>query len=71
MATVTPPNKFNHEETQKRVRHPLQLVRKYIRRYIVLEGLALVLLCASLLFWLALAGFGLLLAGIAGVRKPA
>jgi hypothetical protein len=60
MATVTPAPRFNHEETQRRVRHPLQLVRKYIRRYIVLEGVALTLLCAALLFWLGLAfDFGL------------
>ena len=52
MATATTKKKtFNHEETQKRVRHPLQTVRRYIRRYIILEGLALFLLFASLLFW--------------------
>jgi hypothetical protein len=55
MATVTLPKKFSHEETQRRVRHPLQLVRQYIRRYIFLEGVALTLLCAALLFWLGLA----------------
>jgi hypothetical protein len=60
MATVTPTPRFNHEETQQRVRHPLQVVRKYIRRYIILEGVALTLLCAALLFWLGLAfDFGL------------
>jgi hypothetical protein len=55
MATVTQPKSFNHEETQRNVKHPLQLVRSYIRRYIFLEGIALTLLCASLLFWLGLA----------------
>ncbi len=60
MATVTKSKPFNHEETQRRVRSPLQQVRKVIRRYIFLEGLALVLLAAALLFWLGLAfDFGL------------
>src|SRR5450432_190479 len=60
MATATPTTRFNHEETQRRVRHPLEVVRSYIRRYIILEGLALTLLCAALLFWLGLAfDFGL------------
>ena len=60
MATVTRPHPFNHEESQASVRHPLHLLRKYIRRYIILEGVALTLLCASLLFWLGLAfDFGL------------
>jgi hypothetical protein len=60
MATVTPTRKFDHAETRKRVQHPLQLVRSYIRRYIILEGAALLLLCASILFWVGLAcDFGL------------
>ena len=60
MATVTEPRSFNHEETQRKVRHPLHLVRRYIRRYIILEGIALTLLCASILFWIGLAfDFGL------------
>jgi hypothetical protein len=59
MATVSKPQ-FNHAETQKRVRHPLQQVRGYIRRYIILEGLALTLLCALIVFWVGLAfDFGL------------
>ncbi|MBI2804841.1 MAG: hypothetical protein HYX68_07665 [Planctomycetes bacterium] len=62
MATVTQPKTFNHEESQRRVRHPLQLLRKYIRRYVILEGLALTILAASILFWLGLAlDFGLTL----------
>ena len=63
MATVTrETSPFNHEETQRRVRHPLQLLRGYIRRYIILEGVALTLLVASLLFWVGLAfDFGLFL----------
>ena len=60
MATVTQPTKFNHEETQRSVKHPLELLRSYIRSYIILEGLALTLLCASVLFWVGLAfDFGL------------
>ncbi len=60
MATVTEPKSFNHDETQRKVRHPLQLVRRYIRRYVILEGLALTLLFASIFFWIGLAfDFGL------------
>jgi hypothetical protein len=60
MATVTTSKPFNHEETQRRVRSPLQLVRTIIRRYIFLEGTALLLLAAACLFWLGLAfDFGL------------
>ncbi len=60
MATVTTSKPFNHEETQRRVKSPLQLVRTIIRRYIFLEGLALFLLAAACLFWLGLAfDFGL------------
>lgn len=60
MSTVTQPKIFNHEESQRKVRHPLYLVRASIRRYIILEGLALTLLFASILFWAGLAvDFGL------------
>lgn len=60
MATVTQTKKFNHAETQRSVRHPLQTLRKYIRSYVILEGLALTLLAGSVLFWLGLAfDFGL------------
>src|SRR5947208_17148231 len=60
MATVTQPKKFNYEETQRRVKHPLGQVRAYIRRYIILEGVALTLLAATGLFWFGLASdFGL------------
>ncbi len=69
MATVTEPKKFNHEESQRRVRHPLQLVRNYIRGYIILEGLALTILCAALLFWLGLAfDYGLFLFDFEAIR---
>ncbi len=60
MSTVTRPLAFNHEETQRKVRHPLHQVRSYIRRYVILEGVALTLLCLSILFWIGLAiDFGL------------
>src|ERR1051325_1318600 len=62
MATATAPKmtSFDHDDTQRRVRHPLQLVRKYIRRYVILEGMALTLLFVSLVFWLGAAfDFGL------------
>src|SRR5438105_14133139 len=59
MATIIT-HTFNHEETQRRVRHPLQVLRKYIRRYVILEGVALTLLCTAALFWVGIAfDFGL------------
>src|SRR5690349_6785887 len=54
MATATPMKTFDHAGTQRTVRHPLALVRRYIRRYIVLEGAALTLLFASIVFWIGL-----------------
>src|ERR1051325_10538032 len=62
MATATLPKQFNYEDAKRKVGHPLQRVRAYIRQYIVLEGLALVLLAASLVFWIGLTlDFGLML----------
>lgn len=59
-ATTKETKPFNHEKMQRRVRSPLQTLRKYIRRYVILEGVALTLLAASLLFWLGIAfDFGL------------
>jgi hypothetical protein len=66
MATVTQMKPFDHKATQQKVRHPLHLMRKYIRRYVFLEGAALILLFAALLFWLGLAfDFGLYCLNIA------
>ncbi len=66
MATVTKVQPFDHDATQRKVRHPLHVMRGYIRRYIFLEGAALILLFASLLFWLGLAfDFGLYCLNIA------
>ncbi len=60
MSMATIPEKFDHDGTQRKVRSPLQTVRAYIRRYIILEGLALIVLAGSMLFWLGLAlDFGL------------
>lgn len=59
-ATATQTESFDHDSTQRKVRSPLQTVRAYIRRYIILEGVALIILCISTLFWLGLAlDFGL------------
>src|SRR5579864_5270318 len=56
MASVTTPrSKYEHDENQRRVRHPLQLLRKYIRTYVALEGTALVLLFLAGWFWIGLA----------------
>jgi hypothetical protein len=42
------------------VRHPLEAVRKTIRRYVLLESAAILLLCLALWFWIGLAlDFGL------------
>jgi hypothetical protein len=60
MATVTKTASFNQSATQQQVQHPLKQVRAIIRRYVILEGLALVLLAASSVFWVGLAiDFGL------------
>jgi hypothetical protein len=56
MASVTKSRStFDHDENQRRVRSPLQLLRKYIRTYVALEGSALVLLFLAAWFWLGLA----------------
>lgn len=61
MSTAMQPKmKFSHDESQRRVRHPLQIVRRYISLYIILEGLALTFLAGVLIFWVGLAfDFGL------------
>src|SRR4051794_13025171 len=51
---------FETREAPARVRHPLDAVRRTIRRYVLLESSALLLLCAALWFWIGLAiDFGL------------
>lgn len=55
MATVSEPRSFNAAETQRRVRHPLETLRDYIRWYVVLEGAANALIYLALCFWIGLA----------------
>lgn len=55
MSTATAPRRaFDHDESQRRVRHPLQTLRKYIRAYVLLEGLAVAILFLAAWFWLGL-----------------
>jgi hypothetical protein len=49
--TAAPRRAFDHDESQRRVRHPLQTLRKYIRLYVLLEGLAIAILFLALWFW--------------------
>src|ERR1700730_10733862 len=56
MATVSEPRgKFNAAETDRRVRHPLAALRGHIRRYVLLEGLAVAILYLAVCFWAGLA----------------
>ena len=56
MATVIEPRKaFNAVDTGRRVRHPLDALRGHIRRYVVLEGLAVAILYLAICFWAGLA----------------
>jgi hypothetical protein len=55
MATVTPPSTWSRDDTQRRVVHPLQRLRGYIRTYVTVEGLALALLYMAWWFWITLA----------------
>src|SRR5437660_6851779 len=45
---------FNREESQRRVRHPLERLRSYIRAYVTAEGLAILGLYVALWFWIGL-----------------
>ena len=55
MATVTPPARtWNPEESHRRVAHPLQKLRGYIRGYVSAEGAAVLLLYLAVWFWLGL-----------------
>src|SRR5438105_3928828 len=56
MATVSEPRKkFDAQETGRRVRHPLTALRGHIRRYVLLEGLAVAVLYLAICFWAGLA----------------
>jgi hypothetical protein len=55
MATVTQPRQaWNRAETNRRVRHPLQKLRGYIRSYVTLEGLSVFVLYLAIWFWAGL-----------------
>jgi hypothetical protein len=53
MATVIPPRKnlFDRATVNRRVRHPLETIRGYIRRYVLLEGIAITVLYLAICFW--------------------
>src|SRR5437588_4041081 len=56
MATVeTTIRPCDRDESQRRVTHPLQRLRGYIRSYVSLEGLAILGLYLALWFWIGLA----------------
>src|SRR5260370_28097566 len=56
MAIVTnpPPQAWNRDESQRRVEHPLQRLRGYIRSYVSLEGVLILGLYLALWFWISL-----------------
>ncbi len=56
MATATTPTTptWNREDSQRRVQHPLERLRSYIRLYVSAEGLAVLLLYLALWFWIGL-----------------
>jgi hypothetical protein len=55
MATVmNQKSSFNRDESQRRVRHPLERLRSYIRAYVTAEGLAILTLYVALWFWIGL-----------------
>jgi hypothetical protein len=55
MATAPPRTPFDRAATDRRVRHPLQSLRGYIRTYVTLEGAAAAVLYLALWFWVGLA----------------
>jgi hypothetical protein len=54
MATVTPPAIQDRDEARRRVRSPLDRLRGTIRRYVSLEGAAILGLYLALWFWIGL-----------------
>jgi len=54
MATVTPPTRRNLADDQVRIYSPLGRLRKYIRTYVSLEGVAVVGLFLALWFWIGM-----------------
>src|SRR6266542_276313 len=57
MATLSnpPARSRDFDESRRRVQHPLQRLRRWIRSYVTAEGLALLLLYLALWFWIGLA----------------
>ena len=57
MATITaaPAHSWNLTESRRRVQHPLQRLRGYIRLYVLAEGLAVFCLYLALWFWIGMA----------------
>lgn len=56
MATATtPPPVLDRAESRRRVVHPLQRLRSYIRLYVAAEGLGALLIYLGVWFWLGLA----------------
>ena len=55
MATAVPPKHTaaDRAEVNRRVRHPLQTLRGYIRAYVTLEGAAVFFLYLTLWFWIS------------------
>src|ERR1700757_4919656 len=53
MATVTT-RPFDRPALDRRVRHPLQALRGYIRTYVLLEGAAVAVIYLALWFWIGL-----------------
>jgi hypothetical protein len=51
---AAPQRRFDRDESQRRVKHPLQTLRKYIRVYVFLEGTAIALLFLAAWFWAGL-----------------
>jgi len=56
MATVTEPRQsYQPSDTDRRVQHPLQALRGYIRTYVVIEGIMISVIFVALWFWIGLA----------------
>ena len=56
MATVTQPAPtINREESRRRVAHPLQRLRGYIRLYVTVEAVAIMAIFLAAWFWIGLA----------------
>src|SRR5262249_43981917 len=54
MATAPPRPPRNLDESHRRVRHPLQRLRGYIRTYVGVEGVITLLIFVALWFWIGL-----------------